>query len=274
MSAYRWIAVGLLFWCSFYVNASSASPEIQRIERQLQTLERYVYGSQYQGHTGQQPAGNEFNDVYQRLQTLEVELQKLTGTVERLSFQLQQQRQSSPYLSQSLGGDSEEIQATAPLTLSPNDAQDEAENNSENTSGTPMSKMKAEGIKDQILHQYNQALILLKQGKIMLARNSLNAFIEQHGDHRLSSNAYYWLGETYFAEEQFQQAAVQFMDGYNKDPAGPKSQDNLLKLGVSLANIRKTTEACATFSKLLENNASLRKDIREKAEKLMISTGC
>ena len=46
------------------------------------------------------------------------------------------------------------------------------------------------------------------------------------------------------------QAAEVFLDGYQKDPKGSKAPDMLLKLGMSLARLEKTREACAAFARL------------------------
>ena len=75
-------------------------------------------------------------------------------------------------------------------------------------------------------------------------------FIQAHPDHELSGNAQYWLGETYYVRKNYEDAVVAYLEGYQKYPKNQKAPDNLLKLGMSLANLGKKQEACATFTQL------------------------
>ena len=79
-----------------------------------------------------------------------------------------------------------------------------------------------------------------------------STLIKEYPDNKLSSNAYYWLGETFYVRKNYQLAAYNFAAGYKKFPEGSKAADQLLKLGISLFSLEKLTEACATFKKLLE----------------------
>ncbi|NQV98113.1 MAG: tol-pal system protein YbgF [Rhodospirillales bacterium] len=99
--------------------------------------------------------------------------------------------------------------------------------------------------------QYTYAFNLLRQTNYAQAESALSAFISAHSDDPLASNARYWLGQTYFIRKAYQEAAQVFFEGYNKDPKGPKAPDSLLKLGMSLASLGKTEEACAAFGKVL-----------------------
>ena len=72
----------------------------------------------------------------------------------------------------------------------------------------------------------------------------------QFVDHILSGNARYWLGETYYVRKNYVEAARIFLDSYAKFRTGDKAPDSLLKLGLSLAILAKTKEACLAFKKL------------------------
>ena len=92
----------------------------------------------------------------------------------------------------------------------------------------------------------------------------MRAFLDKHPRHRLASNAYYWLGETYYVRRNFQKAVHIFAEGYQKLPKGGKSADNLLKLGMSLDKLNKKKEACTTFAKLTKEFPNADKDIKDK----------
>jgi len=98
--------------------------------------------------------------------------------------------------------------------------------------------------------QYKVAFNLTRQARYQEAEIAFKAFLDVHGDDPLAANANYWLGETYYVRKDFMQAAQVFFQAYQKFPKGAKAPDSLLKLGMSMAGMEKTSEACATFGKL------------------------
>ena len=104
-----------------------------------------------------------------------------------------------------------------------------------------------------VKEQYTFAINLLRQTNYEQAEVALKEFLIAHRDDDLASNARYWLGETYYVRRSYQDAAQVFFESFSKDTKGPKAADSLLKLGMSLAGLDKNEEACATFSKVLED---------------------
>lgn len=112
---------------------------------------------------------------------------------------------------------------------------------------------------------YEYAFTLLKQKQYEEAESILQEFLEKHATHKLASNAYYWLGETYYVRKRYDEAAVQFLKGYQDFPKGNKAEDNLLKLAISLIQLVKIEEACATFDKLKKEFPSASPSIQRRA---------
>jgi tol-pal system protein YbgF len=75
------------------------------------------------------------------------------------------------------------------------------------------------------------------------------AFLQSNPRHQLAGNAQYWLGETYYARHDYQNAMTAFADGYEVYKASSKGPDNLLKLGVTLTVLGRKPDACAVFAK-------------------------
>jgi len=111
-----------------------------------------------------------------------------------------------------------------------------------------------------VKEKYTYALNLLRQTNYDQAEIALTEFVAQHGDDPLAGNARYWLGETHYVRADYEQAAQAFFQGYQASPTNAKAPDMLLKLGMALAQLKKKTEACATFNKLAGDfpNASTR----------------
>ena len=100
--------------------------------------------------------------------------------------------------------------------------------------------------------QYDYALsLMLKQQDFARAEQALKAFVRQHPQDKLTGNAQYWLGETYYVRRSYQDAAFAFAEGYQKYPKSGKAPDSLLKLGMSLSRMEKLREACTAFSRFL-----------------------
>ena len=111
---------------------------------------------------------------------------------------------------------------------------------------------------------YNSAYQLLRQADYDQAEVQLQRFIDAFPEHQLAGNAYYWLGETFYVRNNYEQAAIAFARGYKSFPAGSKAPDNLLKLGMAFYGMGKTTEACATFSKLQADHPDAPSVIRDR----------
>ena len=100
--------------------------------------------------------------------------------------------------------------------------------------------------------QYDYALsLMLKQQNFAKAETALKAFIEQNPKDKLTGNAYYWLGETYYVRKSYQAAAFSFAEGFQTFPKNNKAPGSLLKLGMSLERLKKRKEACTAYSRLL-----------------------
>jgi len=102
--------------------------------------------------------------------------------------------------------------------------------------------------------QYDNATsLMLNDQNFTGAENALKAFIKDHPEHELTSNAHYWLGETYYVRKDFKQAAFAFAESYQRFPRSSKAPDNLLKLGMALGQLGQPKQACTAFSRLLSN---------------------
>jgi tol-pal system protein YbgF len=96
---------------------------------------------------------------------------------------------------------------------------------------------------------YHDAFKLLQDGDYAGAERAFKTFVQRNPQHPLAGNAQYWLGETYYARRDYQNAMVSFAEGYKVYKASPKGPDNLLKLGITLAVLNKKQEACAVFAR-------------------------
>jgi tol-pal system protein YbgF len=100
---------------------------------------------------------------------------------------------------------------------------------------------------------YHDAFKKLQDGDYAGAERGFKAFLQSNPRHTLAGNAQYWLGETYYARRDYQNAMTAFAEGYKVYKASPKGPDNLLKLGVTLAVLGRKSDACAVFAKFSQD---------------------
>lgn len=122
--------------------------------------------------------------------------------------------------------------------------------------------------------RYDFAFGLLRQTKYDEAEIALSEFLTAHANDPLAGNARYWLAESFYVRRQYVQAAESFVAGYQAAPTGPKAPDMLLKLGMSMSNLDKKEEACASFGKLLEDFPEAAKRIISKVTFERKKIGC
>lgn len=113
---------------------------------------------------------------------------------------------------------------------------------------------------------YNHAFKLLNDAKYADSASSFSSFVSKHPKDALVPNAYYWMGESYYARRDFTKAAEGFRKGYEAAPKGQKAPDNLLKLSLSLANLKRKNEACIVLKQVSVQYGKTAKTTAAKAD--------
>ena len=121
---------------------------------------------------------------------------------------------------------------------------------------------------------YKYAYDMLVRENYIEAESSFKAFIGEHPNDPLASNAYYWLGETYYVQKNYQLASVSFAKGFQRFPKGNKALDQLFKLALTFISLGKNEDACATFSKLEAEFPDAPKIISNRAKVHMQRAKC
>lgn len=122
---------------------------------------------------------------------------------------------------------------------------------------------------------YDLALAAYKDNKLNDAKEKFKNFIQKYPKSSMIGNAYFWYGECFFKQKDYNTAAVNYLKGYKESPKGVKSSDTLLKLALSLGELKKTEEACNMFDKLDKEFPSNRTAASKKmAEDAKLKFGC
>lgn len=228
----------------------------------------------------------------ERLSLMEEQLRELTGKIEQLEFE---QRKLSEKL-EKLGTAPAAIEPKAipskaeadptpivPEAAEPKSKKEAAEKpksgkpaaDGTKTLGTiPAEKVSDIATSEGIDAEYETAFSLLREEQYDDAIEAFNAFAEQHSENPLTGAALYWIGEAYYAQKEYQQASIQFLKSYQKFPKGQKAPDSLLKLALSLGELKKTKEACTTTAKLEAEFPKMPSSIRKRADTLKKTLAC
>ena len=269
---------------------------IDRLERDLNQLQRQVYRNQT--GTAPTPTGGEGTgtlDVQIRMDQLEAQLRTLTGQLEEIQFnisqlsgRLEKQQADNEVRFQQLehGGPAPAepgpARAMAPPPQRPNpgagdmDRQASASGALAAPAGAQPGQTAGTGMlpDGSSLEQYNYAFGLLRDSDFKGAETAFHSFLQKHPGDPLAANAQYWLGETYFVRGDFPAASSAFAEGYQKYPQGPKAQDNLLKLGMALANSGRKNDACFSFARLERDFPQMQPVIKDREVSEKKRVGC
>ncbi len=121
---------------------------------------------------------------------------------------------------------------------------------------------------------YTQGLEALKYGDSALAEQNFQLILNKYPSNTLAGNAQYWLGEVYYKEKNFAKAAVAFGKGYESYKNGNKGADSLYKLGLSMSQLGKKSEACLAFKNLPTEFPKASADLKQKAKTQALQLGC
>ena len=97
---------------------------------------------------------------------------------------------------------------------------------------------------------YERALNDLQLGNYGGARVDFASLVERFPSHKMAGHAQYWLGETFYVQRQYKQAAQAFLVGYTTYAASKKAPDSLLKLGMTLTALGEKKTGCDAFAEL------------------------
>jgi tol-pal system protein YbgF len=99
---------------------------------------------------------------------------------------------------------------------------------------------------------YDAAFAALKDGRYAEAARRFQSFLDQYPDSALASNAYYWLGESYYVTQNYKIALESFQTLLDRYPDSAKAPDALLKVGYSQYELKQWDQAEATLNQVVE----------------------
>jgi len=270
---------------------------IERLQRDLVELQKDYYRGQKNrapgapdkaGAPGNASGGGQLANAEIRMSNLETEMRRLTGQLEEVRHGIQTVLQRLDSLVKDVDFRLTEIergQASAKTTPAPaatNGAAvpaGEGETGNGATGGatgqvaaaTPPPSVLPKGTP---MERYNYAYSLLLKVRLDEAEAAFQEFLEKHGDDKLAGNAQFWLGQTYFTQQRYSDAARTFLTGIDRYPKSNKAPDTWLKLGITLGKLDQKEEACSTFLEMRKLFSNLRAQVEKRLQREVRLAGC
>jgi tol-pal system protein YbgF len=232
-----------------------------------------------------------------RIEALEREQRTLTGELETLSFENRRLRQEVDRLNNAmqrvLAGEAGNLAvtdpddphadvraaATRPLSLQGDNLPPAArpENGAETDSasaGGAATDSGLSGAPSDPDEAFNGARSRLLDGDFAGAQERFAEFVEVHSGHALTGQAWYWLGETHFAQGRYQDAADAYMASLRADRRGERGPDALVRLGASLGAMDQRAAACNVLGSFAQEYPNASADARQRADRERSRAGC
>lgn len=289
----------LLIACSLATLALAAPANAQRFELQgiyqrLGRLESDMGLVQQQAAMGGGASANAVStntgQLSAEVMRIDEEMRALRGELERLSYQneqtlkqVQKIQEDLEYRMQELearGAAAPEAMITEPQVDSSAPAAARRENLADELTAVVRSQeaggaTETPDTKEMSARDlYNSAFKQLNQTNYAGAEKAFKEFTQKHPSDPLIGNAWYWLGEAHYVQRDYVKAADSFRQGYTKLPDGPKAGDNLLKLGMSLAALKQSKEACVVMKQVDKKFSASSEAIKIKARQEISRLGC
>ena len=294
------VCLALLFLVPTPASAQNAdlqtlTQRIERLQRDLGELQKDYYRGQKRrapssaddagaarsaGTPGGASGGSQLANAEIRMSNLETEMRRLTGQLEEVRHGIQTVSRRLDGLVKDVDFRLTEIergQADAKTVAAANGTagaagQDKSNNGaSRQAAGTPPPGVLPKGTP---MERYNYAYSLLLKMRLDEAEAAFQEFLSEHGDDKLAGNAQFWLGQTYFTQERYSEAARTFLTGIDRYPKSNKAPDTWLKLGITLGKLDQKEEACATFLEMRKLFPSLRTPVEKRLQRETRLAGC
>ncbi len=213
----------------------------------------------------QAAGGSQPTALVNQIQMLKQQNRQLLGQVEQLQHQLEQLKEinkeqyvaldarlkrleggAAPGGAASAGAATPAASAPAPTSTAAAGSADASTTASGGSAPAAGSSVAAAADSDA-QQAYDTAFNALRAGDFVTSARDFRAFVQQYPHATLTPNAWYWLGESYYVTQNYQQALHAFEQVVQRFPDSRKTPGALLKKGYAQYALKQTDKARATL---------------------------
>ena len=122
--------------------------------------------------------------------------------------------------------------------------------------------------------QYNAALQAFQSGQYQQAEEGFKAFMTANPGHRLTPDAVFYIGETYFQRSRPREAAEQYLKVTTDFARSSRAPESMVRLGQTLAALGNKDQACATFAEFGKRYPTATASVKRLADREMAKNHC
>ncbi|MDR2157885.1 MAG: tetratricopeptide repeat protein [Holosporaceae bacterium] len=97
------------------------------------------------------------------------------------------------------------------------------------------------------------ALDLIEENSIEEARKILNAFVAKNPTNIYCGMMFFYIGNAYFVEKDYKNAAIEYMKGFKANPTGSKAAETLYKLAICFKQLNEKDKCKSTLNKIISD---------------------
>ena len=122
--------------------------------------------------------------------------------------------------------------------------------------------------------QFNTALQAFQSGQYQQAEEGFKSFMAANVGHRLTPDAIFYIGETYFQRSRPREAAEQYLKVTTDYARSSRAPESMVRLGQALAALGNAGQACATFAEFGKRYPNATASVKKLAEREMAKDHC
>ena len=253
--------------CLIVLIAPAAVAQKRSIQERLTLLEQQA---------SKQNSGSAADLVIQ-IQQLQTQLAELQGTIEEQNFQINQLKERQKVLYVDMDSRLTALEQHA-ISQTPNDNNELVVDSAVSDEGSQTATIAAPEVRESvdaqlttntlnqpqlnannnptdpaIEQQYQAAFNQLKAGRFNESARLFEDFIQQHPNHELTDNSYYWLGESYYVTRNYPLALSASQTLETQFPLSSKLSDALLKIGYTYHELEDYQQAEMALNKVVSS---------------------
>jgi tol-pal system protein YbgF len=231
---------------SMRTNLADTRANLDQMQRDLNALKEKVEEVRYE--LGRQ-IGRSSREGDQRVQELEGRLAKVDEELKMQGALLKAREEELRTLREAVLAKAAEKEAEASATAAP---------------ATELTRDKVSGESEAAKRDYEEAWRLLERKDYRVAVARFKDFLKKHPNSDYADNAQYWIGESYYALKEFDQAILEFDAVRRKYPKGDKVPAALLKQGFAFAELGDKVDARLILQELINRYPQSQEAVKAK----------
>jgi tol-pal system protein YbgF len=223
---------------------TSQRTEVEKLQARLDALEKSQADAMRDIRKNQADLGADFGSVRDQVQTMRGQVEQMNkefsglGQGQNIKSRLDDISFRIGYIENFLGIAKKETS---------NGAKVEGQAGAAETTGEPKNDVEA---------AYNACYKTFKEGQYVKAREEFVKFLKQHPKTAYSDNAQFWIGETWYVEEKYERAIVEYEKVVKDYPSGDKVPYALLKQGMAFQKLGDKASARIVYNQIIKKYPS------------------